>query len=180
MKKFLALILALMCLAAPALAELPDLTQYTEAELRLFCDQINVELANRAIQRKSEEQVLLAGSFDDYHIEILDVEVVPNWQDEPCVLITYRFTNLSDETVPMIRAIEQTVFQGGIECGSATSIPGINLNQTVIEVRPGASLTLQHAAKLYDTTSLVEIELTKQYDYAGKAGSLLLTYLPEE
>lgn len=179
MKKFLALFLALMCFAAPALAELPDLTQYTDEELRLLRDQINITLSERQLAQQDSADVLFAGTLGDYHIEILAVDIVLNYVDAPCALYTFRFTNNSANTLSMSQALELKAYQAGLTCGSPTSISGINLNEiAMVELRPGASYTLQYGYRLNDESSPVDLEIRVRNDYAQLHGMLRYDWQP--
>lgn len=181
MKKIIALLLALLCLMVSALAESPDFTQYTDDELRQMRDQINIELSTRQLAQHEGDGVLFSGNIGDYHIEILAADIVLNYVDAPCVLFTFRFTNNSPDTLSMFRAIELKPYQAGITCGSPTSIAGTNLNEiTMVELRPGASYTLQYGYLLNDETSPVELEIRVRNDYAGKYGVLRFDWLPTD
>ena len=181
MKKMLALLLTLLYLMVPALAEMPDLTQYADEELRQMRDQINIELSTRQRAQHEGDEVLFAGSLGDYNIEILAVDIVPNYVDAPCVLYTFRFTNNSTDTLSMIRAIELKPYQAGITCGSPTMIAGTKLNEiSMVELRPGASYILQYGYLLNDETSPVELEIRVRNDYTGKYGMLRFDWLPTD
>lgn len=179
MKKLIALFLTLMCLAVPALAELPDLTQYTDEELRLLRDQINVTLSERQLAQQDAENVLCSGNMGDFHVAVLAADLMRNYEDKPCVIYTFQFTNNSEDTLSMNGAVVIEAYQNGISCALPLIVDGVNTSDfALVKLRPGASYTVYYGFLMTDEVSPVEFEMWARSDYSKKNGVLRYIWNP--
>jgi len=179
MIRFLSVFLVVLLMLVPAaLAESPDWSQYSDDDLRRMRDEISVMLSVRALEGGDAGAALLAGDLGPYHLEAIAIERMQDHQDAPCLVVTYRFTNNSDAAATMLRVIDTKAFQGGVQCKNPTLIIGVNPNDMALEVKPGASITVQKGYSLYDENSPVDFEF--RLTSAPTAAPLCLTYLLQE
>ena len=75
-------------------------------------------------------------------------------------------------------AIDDTVFQNGVECESAIlmSVDGFDSGLQMKEIKPGATLTVQAAYVLNDASSPIEIELTELFSFASDPPMVTKTF----
>ena len=108
------------------------------------------------------------GKIGKYNVTIKDYRVTEDSSGDDILIITYTFTNNSDESAAFIYTIEDKCFQNGVELGDVFTSWGIDdcsFDNKSKEIKPGISLDVQVAYKLNDTTTDVEVELDKYFSW---------------
>ena len=107
-------------------------------------------------------------TLGDYKVEIKDFRLASDFEGKPVIIITYGFTNVSDTSpAAFYLSIEDAVYQNGIGLNEAIFVDGSDYssdNQTK-ELKMGASLDVEVAYELNDTTSDVEIEIKEFFSF---------------
>ena len=108
----------------------------------------------------------------DYSVEIKSARLAENYQGEPIVIITYGFTNNEDEDgAAFSYALVDKVFQNGIECEHEYFVDDSanykSDNQTK-DIRVGATLDVEVAYSLNDTTTPIEVEVSELISFNKK------------
>lgn len=89
--------------------------------------------------------------------EIVSAEVGgKNYEGKPTVVITYNYTNNSDDSQSFDFGFIDTVFQNGIECSPDYLYDEDNAAK---EIRPGTTIEVKKSYILNDTTTEVEVEI---------------------
>ena len=115
---------------------------------------VSTEAPGSATQKNPSNEI------DDFVCEILGVEVGDkNHEGKPIVIVTYKFTNNSDEADSFDLSINHTVFQNGIECEQDFVYAVMDDDNGSKEIKTGASIEVKKAYILNDTSSDIEIEL---------------------
>ena len=97
-------------------------------------------------------------SIDGYTCEILSAELGGKTYDgEPTIVITYEFTNNSDDAASFYTSFSDTVYQDGIECERTYTLDETNEDKSI---KPGSTITVTLDYVLNDTTTDVDVELT--------------------
>lgn len=113
-----------------------------------------------------------------YHVEIKGAKLAKDYEENPVIVVTYAWTNNSEETTSAMTAIMGKAFQGGIQLDSA--IVGdskvYDSGASMKEIRPGATLDVQSAFVLRDTTSPVEVEVGEWLTWDDKPAMAKITY----
>lgn len=99
------------------------------------------------------------GNIDDYHIKIVSASKDTDYQGKDAIVVTYQWTNNSDESQMFSTAFSDKAFQNGIECTSAYFVDGIDAQQPLTEIKPGATFEVKRAYELKDDSD-VTIEVT--------------------
>lgn len=97
----------------------------------------------------------------DYNIELKDSRITTDYDGDKILIVTYTFTNNSDEAECFAYSVTDKAFQDGIELGdvwSSYGIDGLSFDNKSKEIKPGKSLDVQCAYELNDETTDVEIE----------------------
>lgn len=97
-----------------------------------------------------------------YNIEVKNSKVVTDDGDK-ILIVTYTYTNNSDENNCFDYSVTDTAFQDGVELGdvwSSYGIKGLSFDNKSKEIKPGKSLDVQCAYELNDDTTDVEIQFT--------------------
>lgn len=109
-----------------------------------------------------------SGDLGDYHVEIKGAELAEDYEGNPVIVITYAWTNNSEDTTSAMVAVAEKAFQDGVQLETAIVMDdevydsGANMK----EVRPGTTLDIQCAYLLTSETSTVEFELTEWISFS--------------
>lgn len=116
-------------------------------------------LAKEAALRQEKE-----GDVGDYHIVLKDATVVKDY-DEKAVIITYMWTNNSDETTSAKSAVDVNVFQNGVSLEPAFVYSENYDDEAALKsVRPGASIQVQDAFYIEDMSD-IDVEVTESWGF---------------
>lgn len=107
------------------------------------------------------------GNIGDYHIKIVSAQKGKDYQDKDVLIVTYEWTNNSDEEQMFSTAFGTTAYQDGVECSSAFSVDGVDAQKSLSKIKPGASLEVKDAYVLNDTTTDVQVEVGPWVDLGG-------------
>ena len=151
MKRLFALLMAaLMLLSLAACGGTPDKTDAKDG--------------GDAVDMTHQEN---EGDLGDYHIKFTGFELAKDYEDNDALLVHYDFTNNSEETTSAGVALILKAFQNGVQLETAivTDVEGVD--NTLKEIRPGASIDVTEAFELTDTTT-VELELTELISFSDE------------
>lgn len=100
------------------------------------------------------------GDIGDYHVIIKEIELAKDYAGKPAIVVTYEWTNNSDEAKAFGYVIDDKAFQNGIECESSIiKIVTDEYDGKYKEIKPGKTLEFKYGYLLNDTQSDVEVEL---------------------
>ena len=109
-----------------------------------------------------------AGDLGDYRVEVKDAFLAKDYEGNPAMVITYAWTNNSDETKSAMVSVSEKAFQDGVQLDTAIlmSVEGYEAGTSMKEVRPGTTLDIQCAYTLTSETSVVEFEITEWISFS--------------
>lgn len=105
-----------------------------------------------------------SGALGDYYVEIKDAALAKDTDGNPAIIITYNWTNNSDKTTSEAAVLYGKAFQDGIQLEPAFVLDSdvyTDAGNSMKEIRPGASLTVQSAYVMTSESSSVEFEVTE-------------------
>lgn len=104
-----------------------------------------------------------SGDVGDYHIEITGAYIGKDYENNPALIVSYDWTNDSEETVSASTAVYEVAFQDGIQLDTAivTGDDNYDSDASWKDVRPGTTITVQKAFVLTSDTSIVEFEVSE-------------------
>ena len=101
-----------------------------------------------------------AAELGDYHVEIKSASLAQDYKGNPAIVVTYAWTNNSDDTTSSMTAVSCSAFQDGVELETAIiTDDSYDSDSFMTEVRPGTTIDIQAAFVLPNTTSIVEVEV---------------------
>lgn len=105
------------------------------------------------------------GAIGDYAVVIDSCRLAEDFEGSPVVIVKYIFTNVSDDdAAAFFTTFEEHVYQNGVSLNEAyfldDSAQYSSDNQTK-EIKKGASIEVEIAYKLNDTTTDIEVEVTE-------------------
>ncbi len=110
-----------------------------------------------------------SGDLGDYHIEIGDFELSEDYSGNPAIIISYTYTNNSDEAQSAMTAITEYAFQNGVSLESAYFSDDSKVDSSVSmkDVKPGSSLEIKRGYRLSSETAPVEFEVNETFSFDG-------------
>lgn len=114
-----------------------------------------------------------SGNGDDaelgeYQVEIVGCRKTKDYDGKPVVIVKYNFTNNSDEPTSFWTAFDDSVYQDGIGLNEAyfldESEDYLEDNQ-MKEIKTGASLEVEVAYELNDTTTDIDVEVEELFSF---------------
>jgi hypothetical protein len=94
----------------------------------------------------------------DYVVSIDDATVIQNYEGQSSLLVSYTFTNNSEDSTSFMVAIRTQAFQNGIQLDTTfTSDDSYDSSASMKDIKPGATISVQ-SLYLLDDQSPVTIE----------------------
>ena len=124
--------------------------------------------------QSAPEQVSSAASgavtVGDYTVEIKDAFKAADYEGKDAIVITYTWTNNSEETTSAMVSLMEKAFQDGVQLDNAIlyDVDGYDPAPYMAEIRPGVSLDVQEAFVLR-SGSPVEVEVSDLFGFADPA-----------
>lgn len=111
-----------------------------------------------------------SGNLGDYDVEIKSAITTTDYEGNPAIVVTYSWTNNSDETTSCMASVIASAFQDGVELETAIIMDDsvFDANPYMKDVRPGTTIDIQQAFEL-TSSSNVEIEITELFSFDDKA-----------
>lgn len=98
------------------------------------------------------------GDIGKYNIKIVSAKKGKDYAGKDVLIVTYQWTNNSDEEQMFSTAFSAKAYQDGIECGGITVVDGVDTQKMLSNIKPGATLEVQDAYILNGDAD-VEIEV---------------------
>ena len=110
------------------------------------------------------------GALGDYVVKINDAQIGTDWEGNKVIVISYDFTNNSDDAASAMWALVTKAFQNGIELESAYGIEEDWYDEDTVDkqIKPGATITGCQAAFVLDDNSDVEFEVTELISFSDE------------
>lgn len=124
-----------------------------------------------AISSKSEASEMIgSGDLGDSYVEIKSADLTTDYEGNPAIIITYSWTNNSDETTSAMVSTSEKAFQDGVELDTALILSdSYDSSASMKDVRPGSTIDVQCAFVLSNQTSNVEFELSELFSFSKNA-----------
>lgn len=136
MKKFV-----LACVLLAAALSLPACTEDTAP--------VTDEPGTSAVQSGESE-----GVIGDCRIKIVSAEKGEDYAGDPVVIVTYEWSNNSEDSKTFATSFSAKVYQNGVECTSYTVVEGVDSSKLLAEIKPGATLQVQEAYSISDESDI--------------------------
>lgn len=105
------------------------------------------------------------GDLGDYHIKIVSAAKAKDYEGADVLVVTYEWTNNSDDATMFSTAFTAKAYQNGIECTAAYVVDGVDAEKSMTNIQPGATLEVQEAYKLNDASD-VSVEVTEWISFS--------------
>ncbi len=116
---------------------------------------------------KADEKTGNNTTIGDFNVVVKKAEISKDWTGKDAVVISYDCTNNSNDSYSFDGALDEKVFQDGIELEVATMSDeddGTWLDTS--EIKPGITKEVKKAYKLRNKTSDLEIEISESFSFS--------------
>lgn len=113
------------------------------------------ESANEPAQEAQQAQQAVSSQYD---VTIDGCVVTQDYEGQPAMVVSYTWTNNSEEATSFLAAISAKAFQNGVELENAILMDapeGYNSQSSMAEVKPGGTTSAQEAYLLTDQSDVL-------------------------
>lgn len=107
----------------------------------------------------------------DYRVLIDSCRLATDYEGKPIIIVKYRFTNNDDEPACFAWTFEYEAYQNGIglnECYFANDSANYSIDNQTKQIKKGATLDVEVAYNLNDTTTDVDVEVSEMLSFNDK------------
>ena len=117
--------------------------------------------AQPAATETSSSETAGSGTLGDYSVSITGYALAKTYEGKDAVVVTYNWTNNSQDTTDFLSAFNTMVYQDGAECDTAivTGDSGYSADNQTKDVNPGESLDVQAAYLLQDRANPIDVSV---------------------
>ena len=112
-----------------------------------------------------------SSKLGDYEVVISGARLASDWEGKPVVIVKYTFTNNADEPSAFWVSVDDSVFQNGIglnECYLVHDSANYSSDNQMKEIKKGATLDVEVAYTLNDTTTPIDVEVCEYFSLSDK------------
>lgn len=113
---------------------------------------------------KAENNNSSDNNLGDFNCTVKGAELTKDWTGAEAVLITYDFTNNSNDAISFDVALQADAYQDGV--GLETAILDEDTDIWDVEIKPGVTKEVKKAYVLRDTATPVEIEVSELISFS--------------
>lgn len=121
--------------------------------------------ANETIAKPEES----SNELGDYTVDIQSCRLAKDYEGKDVVIVKYLFTNVSNDTATSFTsAVNHEVFQGGVGLNQSLFLDdsaNYNSDNSLKDIKKGASLEVEVAYELNDTTTDIEVEVSEFFSF---------------
>lgn len=129
------------------------------------------EIANQG-SGSVETKVAAENEIGKYSVVIDSCRLADDYSGKPVVIVKYIFTNISDEdSASFMVAFDEEVYQNGVGLNDAYVLDdtaNYNADNQTKEIKKGATLEVEVAYELNDTTTDIEVEVKELFSFNDK------------
>lgn len=109
-------------------------------------------------------------NLGDYDVSINSWTIVNDYEGNPAISIVYDFTNYYEKAESYMLAINEDVYQNGIQLDGVMFLEGWQDGadasvDTDTKIQPGSTITVTKTYLLRDTTTPITVEMKKLFDF---------------
>jgi predicted nucleic acid-binding Zn ribbon protein len=108
-------------------------------------------------------------SIGQYSVEITKARLTSTYDGKPAVVVTYKFTNNSDDTPESFNvAFDDEVYQNGVGLNSSYFLKEgdpYSSDNASKEIKIGASIEVEKAYELNDSSTPIEVEVKELFSF---------------
>ena len=106
-----------------------------------------------------------AEAVSDYDVTIDGMTLGEDYQGNPAAIVTYTFTNNSEKDTSFAVAIDAEAYQNGVELDTCVISGSNGISDSMKNIKPGGTITVDLGYQLDDTTSPVTVECGELFSF---------------
>ena len=109
------------------------------------------------------------GKLDEYYVKITGAHLGKDYEGADVIILDYDFTNNGEEATSALTSLYFKLFQDGVELETAIVLDDSDYDSenSMKDIKSGVTLSCQCAYVLGNTTSPVEIEVSKAFSFSS-------------
>lgn len=127
---------------------------------------------NQGIGQAAEETTAPQDSIGKYTLTIDSCRLAKDFQGNDVVIVKYIFTNVADEDASAFYVtFDDTVYQNGVGLNEAYVLAddaNYSADNQTREIKKGASIEVEAAYELNDTTTDIEVEVEELFSFSER------------
>lgn len=108
-------------------------------------------------------------NLGDYNVVIDSCRLAQDYEGKPVVIVKYIFTNVEDDNASaFFVALDENVYQNGVgltESYFVADSANYDSDNQMKEIKKGASIEVECAYELNDTTTDIEVEVAEMFSF---------------
>lgn len=114
------------------------------------------------------------GSLNGSDVEILNAEMAEDYKGNPCVVITYKWKNTSNDATAFSYSVNCSAYQNGVELSRAHFVGNdvVDTQALLNKVKPGVEIEIKDAYVITDESADIEVEVK---DWVSLEGDPVIT-----
>lgn len=109
-------------------------------------------------------------NIGDYTVEIASCRLAKDWEGKDVVIVKYIYTNVAnDEATSFMVAFDEEVYQNGVGLNESIMLDdsaNYSSDNQMKDIKKGASLEVEVAYELNDTTTDIEVEVEELFSFS--------------
>ncbi len=122
--------------------------------------------------QEAEKTTEAENNLGDYSVEITSSRLAKDYEGKDLIIVKYTFTNVNgDEPASFAYAFSDYAFQNGVGLNESYFVDesaNYDSNNQLKDIKKGASLEVEVAYELNDTSTPVEIEIEELFSFEDK------------
>ena len=110
-------------------------------------------------------------NLGNYNVVIESCRLAEDYEGDPIAIVKFKFTNNDDDPAAFWIALDCNAYQNDIglnECYFVDDSANYSSDNQMKEIRKGASLSVEVAYELNDTTTDIEVEVSELISFSDK------------
>lgn len=135
---------------------------------------VNVTVDPSTMEITEKDYKNVEKSDVDYKVEIVSTLLEQNSENEPYLVVKYRFTHYKQESTSFGMSVDHKVYQNGIECGGYIATDKYDIGQKNLDIKANTPYELEVAYPLQNSTDEVTVECYKLMDWSDNPEPLAI------
>lgn len=110
-------------------------------------------------------------TLGDYEVEIDSCRLATDYEGDAVVIVKFKFTNNGEEPASFYFSVDCNVYQDGIGLNEAyvlSESANYSADNQTKDIKKGASLYVEVAYELNDSTTDIEVEVCEYFSFSNK------------
>jgi len=137
-------------------------------------DSVVTEKSNDVAPETSENANVIDMDFNSFKVTYVSYELATDYEENPCVVIYYDFTNNSSEAMNASSVVYMKAFQNGIECDKAFVLyENEYISNHSRDIQSGITIRVGEAFSISDYND-IDVEVSEYFSWDNKKDEMTI------